>query len=153
MKTCEKGQMSLWKEEEIFGRIGIAERFLGKAGKTLHLATGMKPTTTISKANIFNSDGKRIWYGDIEIKRDKQALIELSERVGPLYVLHEMKDFFLEQKLPLGFMRSCAHAIVEDGNILYSKDFARRARILRGRAKTKRRQDRYKNLGGERIWT
>ena len=131
MKTGQQIEhMAFWKDEEITDGSRLAERFLGLTGRKLYVVRGMKPTT-IFNANIFNSDGMRIWFGDVEIDRDRESLLELSTKVGPLYILNEIKSVFFKERLPIPFLRSCAPVVVEGGNILYSKDFVKRVRLLR----------------------
>lgn len=55
----------------------------------------MKKPTTIFNANIFNSKAKKIkkiWFEDVEIERDKEALLKLSKRLGPIYIGREIDD-------------------------------------------------------------
>lgn len=52
----------------------------------------MKKPTTIFNANIFDSKAEKIWFGDIEIERNKEALLKLSKRLCPIYTGREIDD-------------------------------------------------------------
>ena len=56
-----------------------AVKLLGYQGRMLYPSKSMKKPTTIFNANIYNSKAEKIWYGDLEIERDRKALIELSK--------------------------------------------------------------------------
>ncbi len=134
MMTCRKAvQGSFWVDEEITAISNPAVGFLGMAGRMLYTSKSMRKPTTIFNANIFNSQTKKIWFGDLEIERDREALLKLSLRIGPLYILYESDGRFLEQKPSPWLIRSKAIVVVEKGQILCIKDFAERVRILKGR--------------------
>ncbi len=134
MMTCRKAvQGSFWIDEEITEISKPAVEFLGMAGRMLYTSKSMRKPTTIFNANIFNNQAKKIWFGDLEIERDREELLKLSLRIGPLYILYESDGRFLERKPSSGLIRSKAVVIVEKGQILCTKDFAERVRILKGR--------------------
>ena len=114
-----------------------AEKLLGWAGRMIYRSKSMKKPTTIFNANIFNSRAKKIWFGDLEIERDKEALLELSRQSGPIYILYEMDGRFLEKIPTSWYVKSMALVTVEGGNISYSSEFAERVEILSKRAKKK----------------
>lgn len=76
---------------------------------------------------------KKIWFGNIEIERDKEALLKLSRRIGPLYILWEMDGRFLDFIPAICYVKSRAAVTVEDGFISYSKEFAEYIEGLRER--------------------
>ena len=41
-------------------------------------------------ANVYDSDGQKIWYGDIDLTKDRKNLEELAKKIGPFYVTREM---------------------------------------------------------------
>ena len=134
MRTGTGGiQSSFWVDEQITEISYLAERLLGKAGRILYITKSMRAPTAILNANVFNAEAKRIWFGDIEIERDEKALIKLSGSIGPLYILYEAEGRFLEQQPSLSLIKDMALVAVEEGAILYSRDFAERAGILKKR--------------------
>lgn len=124
-------QPSFWTEEEIAGTSSTAELFLGAKGRRFFDSRGMKKPPTILRANIFDSEAKKIWFGDIEIDNDGKVLLSLSEKLGPLYILHETDGKFLSKSPSPRFLRHIATVVVEGGNILYSRDFAERLGIIK----------------------
>jgi hypothetical protein len=132
-----KGE-DMWVDKKIIRLSKTAEKLLGWSGKMLYTSRSMKKPTTIFNANIFNSKAKKIWFGDLEIERDAEAILKLSRRLGPLYILYEMGGRFLEEIPAVGFIRSRAIVIVEGGQISYSAGFAERVEIL-GKKMKKRR--------------
>ncbi len=119
-----------WMDKKFTQLSRTADKLLGLAGRMLYISKSMKKPTTIFNANIFNSKAKKIWFGDIEIERDKEALLKISKRLGPIYVLWEMDGRFLEHIPTIGYVKSRALVTVENGCILYSKEFAERVEIL-----------------------
>jgi hypothetical protein len=99
----------------------------------IYPSKSMKKPTTIFNANIFNSRAKKIWFGDIEIERDEEALLKLYRRLGPLYILYEIDGRFLDEIPTIGYVRSKAIVTVEGGIISYSESFAERVEILKKR--------------------
>jgi hypothetical protein len=124
-------QTSLWDEEELPGTASIAETLLGPRGKRLSFGEGSTKPPTIFRADIFDSNGEKIWFGDIEIDRDANALLSLSGKLGPLYILDETDGRFLSKKPAPLFIRHIATVVVEGGNLLYSRDLAERVGILK----------------------
>lgn len=124
-------QGSFWAEEEIAGTSSTAELFLGAKGRRFYDSRGMKKPPTIFRADIFDSEAKKIWFGDIDIKKAGEALLTLSAKLGPLYLLHETDGRFLSKKSSPRFIRDIATVVVEGGNILYSRDFAERLGLIK----------------------
>ncbi len=91
----------------------------------------MGKPTTIFNANIFNSRAKKIWFGDIEIESDKEALLAISRRLGTIYILYEMDGRFLKTIPTIYYIKQRAIVIIEKGSISYMHDFAKRVEILR----------------------
>jgi hypothetical protein len=58
-------------------------------------------------ANIFTEKGK-VWYGDLDITKDEEALKEVAKKVGTLYVLREMDGRFGNETLPIKMVRKKA---------------------------------------------
>lgn len=117
---------------------GHAKRLLGYPDRMLYRSKGDGKPTTIFNANIYDSDAEKIWYGDLEIERDRQALAELSEAVGSIYILWEMDGRFLEKRPTIEYVRSRAIVVVEKGNISFSTEYAARVQALTERAAGKR---------------
>jgi hypothetical protein len=130
MGGCAKGvQTSFWPDEEIRDMAKIAKECLGAIGRRLG---GMK-ATTIFNACIFNSRGEKVWFGDIDIDRDNATLLELSARLGPLYIFDSPAGRFMKRVVLPGGQRSKAAVLIEEGRILCSRAFAERAGIVRGK--------------------
>lgn len=111
-----------------------AVELLGPPDRMLYRSKSLGKPTTIFNANIYNSGAEKIWYGDLEIERDRKALIELSARVGPVYILWEMDGRFLEKMPAIGYVRSRAIVVVEGSDITYSAEFDARVKALTERA-------------------
>jgi hypothetical protein len=123
-------QPSFWPNEEFAGMSSTAEFFLGAKGRRLpDSAVGRRPP--IFSANIFDSEGKKIWFGDIETENAGKALLTLSEKLGPLYLIDETDGRFLSKRPSPHFLRHIAMVIIEDGRILYSVDLAERLEIIK----------------------
>lgn len=108
----------------------LAVELLGYPDRMLYRSKGRGKPTTIFNANVYNSKAEKIWYGDLEIERDLKALIELSGRMGSIYILWEMDGRFLEKIPTIEYVRSRSIVIVEEGNISYSKEFEDRVKQL-----------------------
>jgi hypothetical protein len=125
-----KTEKSAWVDQKFTKISRVAEKLLGIAGRMLYPSKSMKKPTTIFNANIFNAKAKKIWFGDLEIERDREALLELSQRLGHIYILCEMDGRFLDEVPTPGYVRSAAKVTVEDGKISYSPDFAEHVRVM-----------------------
>lgn len=128
-----KNKESYWKDAKFVNILPTADKLLGMCGRMLYRSKSMKQPTTIFNANIFNAKAKKIWFGDIEIERDRKALLKLSKRIGPLYILWEMDGRFLDFIPSIGYVKSRAAVTVEDGVITYSEEFAEYVKVLRER--------------------
>lgn len=124
-------QASLWPKDKITEISQPAEELLGMAGRMLYISRGIKKPPTIFNANIFNEKGKKIWFGDIDINRDKTALFRLSARLGYIYILYGMESRLLRHNPSIWELRKSAAVIIEEGNMLYSKNFAEKIMILK----------------------
>lgn len=117
-----KGEPSSMEQQ--FTKLSVAAyEILGIPGRMLCRSKSMRTPTTICNANIFNVHAEKIWFGDIDIERDEETLIQLAESEGTLYILYEMDDRFLDHLPSSEYIRSVAAVIVERGDIRYSKDF------------------------------
>jgi len=95
MKASSKAvQPSFWKEEELVGKPPAAESHLGTKGKRISNEGGIKKPA-VFWVNIYDSEGRKIWFGDIDIEEAGEALLGLSEKLGPLYLLHGAEARFL----------------------------------------------------------
>ncbi|MDA8090281.1 MAG: hypothetical protein M0Z61_08700 [Nitrospiraceae bacterium] len=121
--------------EEFTDLSSVAQEYLGMPGKMLYRSKSRGKPTTIFNVNVFDRRAKKIWFGDLEVERDREALLAISKKIGPLYVLYEMDGRFLEFRPTKKYIELKAIVTVADGNITYSKDFAERAAILIQRAK------------------
>lgn len=133
--TCANArvQRSFWVDEEITEISRPAVSLLGIPGRTLYPKRSMRQPSTIFNANIFDGQGKKIWHGDLEIERDREALTRLSLRVGTIYILYESDGRFFTQKPSLDFIRARTALMVEKGRIMCTRDFAERVRLLKQR--------------------
>ena len=121
-----------------FARISrVAMDLLGYPDRMLYRHKDMGKPTTIFNANVYNFKAEKIWYGDLEVELDREALIELSNKEGPLYILWEMDGKFLEQRPTLAYIKSRAIVTVENGNIAYNEEFDNRVKALTERASQK----------------
>ena len=139
MKTEKKKHYKKypWVDNKITRISMEAERLLGWPGRRLYPSKGMKKPTTIFNANIFNSKANKIWFGDIEIERDKETLLRLSKKSGPIYILYEMDERFLEEILSVAYVKTRAAVRIDKGNISYGENFARYIENLSKRMKGK----------------
>ena len=65
-------------------------------------------------ANIFTLDEGKIWYGDIDITKEKEKLEQVSAQLGkPLYILREMDGRFENEELPQQQIIERAIAIIK----------------------------------------
>ena len=128
-------QLSLWPEEEITQISYQAEDFIGKAGRRLFIEKGVNKSSTIFNANIFNEKGERIWFGDIDIYRDRSVLLRLSAKTGDLFIFNRTDGRFSCQKPSPEQIRNLAAVIVKEGKISFSREFAERVEILFKRIK------------------
>jgi hypothetical protein len=134
-------QESPWKDAKFVNILRTADKLLGMCGKMLYRSKSMKHPTTIFNANVFNARAKKIWFGGMEIERDKEALLKLSRRLGPLYILYESDGRFLEFVPTIGYIKSRAAVTVENGTISYSKDFAEYVYAITKRIKQRGKTD------------
>ena len=130
-----KKKESSWTDAKFIRPSRMACKLLGMCGRMLYHSKSMKQPTTIFNANIFNVRAKKIWFGDIEIERDREGLLKISRRLGPLYVLEEMDGRFLEFLPTIGYIKSRAAVVIENGTISYSKDFSEYVEMLCKRMK------------------
>jgi hypothetical protein len=126
-----------WLDDKISKISLTAVKLLGLHGRVLYRSKSMRQPTTIFNANIFNSRAKKIWFGDLEIERDREALLKLSRRIGPVYILYEMDGRFPEHIPNIHYIKARAVVTVENGGISYRKDFAEAVDILTERMKRK----------------
>jgi len=126
-----------WFDEKITKISRAAVKLIGFPGRMLYRSKSMRQPTTIFNANIFNSRAKKIWFGDLEIEKDKEALLKLSQKIGPIYILFEMDGRFLEHIPTIHYIKVQAVVTVENGAISYRKDFAEAVELVKERIKKK----------------
>jgi hypothetical protein len=126
-----------WFDEKITKISRTAIELIGFPGRMLYRSKSMRQPTTIFNANIFNSRARKIWFGDLEIERDKEALLKLSQKIGPVYILYEMDGRFLEHIPNIHYIKAQAVVTVENGAVSYRKDFAEAVEIVKERIKQK----------------
>ena len=80
---------------------------------------------------MFDSGAKKVWFGDIDIRKAEKALLTISKELGPLYVLHTIDGRFLGRSPSPRLLRYVAAVVIEGGRILYSRDLAERLGIIR----------------------
>ncbi len=130
MRTSAKAvQQSFWTDNEMAGMPSTAESFLGLKGKRFP-DRGDTGKPAVIRVNVFDYDGKEIWFGDIDIGEECDALLSLSAELGPLYLLQAAKARFLTRP-SARFIRFIAEVVVEAGHILYSRDLALKLGIIR----------------------
>ena len=128
-----KQNKSSWTDTKFVRPSRLAGKLLGMCGRMLYPSKSMKQPTT-----IFNAKAKKIWFGDMEIERDREALLKLSKRIGPLYVLWESDGRFLKFMPSPGYVKNMVAVTIENGAITYSKDFAEYVVAMTKRLKTRR---------------
>ena len=90
-----KSNKSHWSDAKFVKPSLVTDKILGMSGRMLYRSKSLKQPTTIFNANIFNARAEKIWVGDIEIERDKEALCRLSKRIGTaLYTLGDGWEIF-----------------------------------------------------------
>ncbi|HWR59151.1 MAG TPA: hypothetical protein VN328_09710 [Thermodesulfovibrionales bacterium] len=130
MNASVRVQQSFWTDEEIAGMSSTAESLLGIKGRRLPNSGGIEKLG-ILKASVFDSEGKKIWYGDIDIEKAGEGLLTLSAKLGPLYLLDETDGRFLSKTPPARFISQIATVVIEGDRILYSRSLAERLGIIR----------------------
>ena len=133
--TMRSVQLSLWPEDEITQISYQAEEIIGKAGRRLFVGKGMNKPQAIFNADIFNEKGERIWFGDIDIYRDRWALLRLSAKAGGLFIFNRIGNMFTSHMPSPERIRSLASIIVKEGKISFSKEFAEKVEVLSKRIK------------------
>lgn len=139
MKGKRKIRNPFAEYEKFTDLSSVAKEHLGIPGRMLYHSKSRGKATTIFNANIFDRKAKKIWYGDLEIERDREALLVISGKIGPLYVLYEMEGRFLEFVPTKRYVEAKAAVTVSDGRISYSKGFAYGVAILTYRARASKR--------------
>ena len=133
MVAAKLVQASLLTENEIDGLSSTAELLLRTKGRRLRNNRNAKNSSTILRAGLFDSEAKKIWVGDIDIdiEKDGKVLLSLSDKFGPLYILDDTNGGFPRRKMSPQLLRHIAQVVVEGGNILYSRDFAKRLGLIK----------------------
>ena len=121
-----------------------AVALLGTPDRMLYLSKSMRKPTTIFNANVYNAGAEKIWYGDLEIERDREALIELSNREEAIYILWEMDGRFLKKAPTITYIKDRAIVTIENGAITYSPAFQRYVDFTKRRQKEKEKTGRQK---------
>ncbi|MFZ5998015.1 MAG: hypothetical protein ACOYW7_11090 [Nitrospirota bacterium] len=124
-RRAKNSTQSPWVDAELLKISRTAEKLLGYCDRMLYHSKSRKQPTTIFNANIFNARAKKVWFGDLEIERDREALLKLSKKLGPLYILYEMDGRFLKEIPTPGYVKGWAAVVIDNGMITYSEDFAR----------------------------
>ncbi|MDA8085734.1 MAG: hypothetical protein M0Z75_03455 [Nitrospiraceae bacterium] len=138
--TDKKTKEPYWRDGEFIDLSVIAENCLGPSGRMLYRSKSQAKPTTIFNVNIFDRNAKKIWFGDLEIERDREALISISEKLGPLYILWEMHGRFLSFVPTRRYIEAKAIVTVASGRISYNKEFAERIEVLTKRAKAPKKK-------------
>lgn len=134
--TDKRHKKNPFLEYEEFTDISpVARKHLGFPGRMLYHSKSMAKPTTIFNANIFDRRAKKIWFGDIEIERDRKALLNTSEELGPLYITWEMDGRFLKFIPSKKHIEAKAIVTVADRGLTYSEEFAEMVEILTKRSK------------------
>ncbi|HAM51833.1 MAG TPA: hypothetical protein DCP92_14540 [Nitrospiraceae bacterium] len=144
MTKKKQGKNPFLEGEKFEDLTPLAREHLGFPGRMLYHSKSLAKPTTIFNANLFNKEARKIWYGDLEIERDREALLKLSEELGPLYILWEMDGRFLESEPTPGYVKAKAAVTVADGEITYSEHFKKYIEAMKERLAriAKKRKDR-----------
>lgn len=132
-KETMKKNESPWIDGKITNISLAAVTLLGLHGRMIYRSKSMAKPTTIFNANIFDAKAKKIWFGDLEIERDREALTSLCNQIGSIYILSEMDGRFLKKVPTPRTVKNTAIVSVEDGNIAYSESFATMVTLLNER--------------------
>lgn len=80
--------------------------YLGTPGRMISGSKGLYIHTNpknlvVFNSNIFDEDGNKLWYGDLDITLSERRLLQASGELNKkLYVLHEMDGRFDKEKTP-----------------------------------------------------
>ena len=70
----------------------------------------------IFNANICTKGEGKVWHGDIDVTKSKEALVEIAREAGePIYVLYEMDARFENEEAPI--LGRAAVVFQPDGSI------------------------------------
>lgn len=64
-------------------------------------------------ANIFTEKDGKIWYGDLDITKDKKKLKIIARKVGDLYVLRERDGRFENEELSFKEVKEKAAVVIK----------------------------------------
>jgi len=103
-------------------RIKAAEKFLGIPGRMLYPSKSMRKPTTIFNAYVFTDKVQSIWTGDVEIERDREKLIGLSNEIGTLYIMLE-GEIRLRMPETVERLKTSALVIIDKEHITFSDTF------------------------------
>lgn len=109
-------------------------KLLGLHGRMMYRSKTLGGPTTIFNATLFDSNARRIWFGDLEIERDYQKLIKLSETEGTLYILRE-SDGYLDFMPSIEYVQDAALVTVKNGSVTYDPHYERYIELRRAYAR------------------
>lgn len=134
-----------WQDDKFTSISSDAEKMLGHPGRLISFSKSLGPAGGIYNANIFNESAKRIWYGDIDIVRDRENLLNLADHLGTLYILPEHKGRFLRGIPTQRYVQATALVIVgmrmwiDDQFILYMHEHEKYKSLVLKSYKKKRK--------------
>jgi hypothetical protein len=102
-----------------------AVEMLGIPGRMTYRSKSLGKPSSIFNANIFDEKAMKIWFGDLEIERDREKLLSIADKIGTLYVLNESDGRFLKSLPKPGYIKSVAIIIITSDKILYDEQWAR----------------------------
>lgn len=70
----------------------IAKKILGMEGKKISQSKTLGPATAIWNAQIVDASHTVVWFGDIDIERYREQLLELANQIGRLYIAGEFAE-------------------------------------------------------------
>jgi len=74
----------------------------------------------VFNANIFTESSDKIWWGDLDLTRDEEALRKASTECGEtLYVLRELDGRFEHEKRDIAEVKSLAVAMITPHQTLF----------------------------------
>ena len=84
----------------ITDKIGPAGRMI--SGSKSGYRNSYPDNLAIFNANLCTKGGGKIWYGDVDVTKSKDALVEIAKKSGEaIYVLYEMDARFESEDAPI----------------------------------------------------
>lgn len=78
----------------------IVDKYLGICGRLLSGSKAGYKGNAVFNANLCTKE-KKIWFGDIDLDKDRSKLQSIANEIGTIYVLREMDGRFENEASPL----------------------------------------------------